>query len=90
LPFIWESFVLDNYLKLSGIQKKDFSGKKTFYVAEKNTSNTSSAILPLIGLVEFSKRDSFDKIIVANGIQLQDVPFYKTNVIPNLKFSPAV
>lgn len=90
LPFLWDPFVLDNFIKHSGIQEKKFSGKRTFYIAEKNTSNTSSAILPLTGLVEFSKRREsgiFDKIIITNGIQLQDVPFYKTNIIPNLKFS---
>jgi GR25 family glycosyltransferase involved in LPS biosynthesis len=104
LPFIWEPFIVANYLKLSGLEDSGISNTyripelsqsliapteakpKTFHIAEKNTSNTSSAVLPLIGLVELSKKINFNKIIVNNGESLKDTPFYKTNIMPNLKF----
>lgn len=101
LPFIWEPFILANYLKLSGLRSEQpelsqsliaptEAKPETFHIAEKNTSNTSSAVLPLIGLVELNKRINFNKIIVNNGIVLKETPFYKTNIVPNLKFSSDV
>lgn len=90
VPFIWDPFILDNYLKISGIKKilgTRMIGKPTFHIAEKNNTNTSSAILPLCGLVELSKSGfEFDKIKVHNATDLPEVPFFKTNILPSLQF----
>lgn len=87
VPFIWEPFILDNYIQLSGVRRNlGRKSKPTFHIVEKNTSNTSSAIIPLCGLVELSKSSfAFDKIKVHNATELPDVPFFKTNILPNIQ-----
>lgn len=88
VPFVWESFILDNYLKLSGITKNlAKTNKYIFHIAEKNNSNTSSAIIPLCGLVELNKTYSVDKVKVHNGIELEKNPFFNTNILPNLQLT---
>ena len=85
MPFIWEPFILDNYIKISGVKRNLVStNSPVFHIAEKNTTNTSSAIIPLCGLVELNKTSRVNKIIMHNGIELQQTPFFKTNILPNL------
>jgi GR25 family glycosyltransferase involved in LPS biosynthesis len=91
VPFVWDPFILDNYMKLAGYTSKKFTfteEKLNIHIAEKNSTNTSSAIVPLVGLVEASKciPGRFDKIKVHNATSMKDTPFYKTNIAPNLIF----
>lgn len=95
VPFVWDPFILENYKKLTGYPDREFTfteNKLNIHIGEKNNTNTSSTIFPLVGLVEASKciPNRFDKIKVHNAITMKDTPFYKTNITPNLIFANKV
>jgi alpha(1,3/1,4) fucosyltransferase len=85
LPYVWTPALLQQYLKRESIDlgsrvQPDTAQQWTAVISEKNTSNTSSCILPLLGA---AKAANIGEIILSNAAHLKDNKFFQENLVRN-------
>jgi GR25 family glycosyltransferase involved in LPS biosynthesis len=87
VPFIWSSSVADFYSKNKSI-KFNQSNHWNVHIAEKNTNNTSSSIIPLVAIRELHNKKFIDaKYKCHNMDKKLDNQFLKENVLNNIEIS---
>ena len=82
VPFTWSSSVVAHYQKEI---KVDVKAPWTIHVAEKNTNNSSSSIIPLVAIRELNEniRATYK---IHNMDRIKDNKFLKENVLNNIEF----
>ena len=84
LPYVWTSSILEQYLRLNAENEikegQETSGKWTAIISEKNNTNTSSCILPLLGA---TKAPNVEEIILCNAAHLKENQFFQENLVRN-------
>jgi hypothetical protein len=85
VPFIWSPAVVNHYMKnMASINEEN---GWTVHIAEKNTDNTSSSIIPIVAVRELSQHPDISKRVeykVHNMDKLVDNRFLKENVLNNI------
>lgn len=88
VPFIWSPTILENY-SLSNCstyskEKKSWS----VHVAEKNTNDTSSSIIPLVAIRELVQKQVLDATYqIHNMDHIKENRFLKDNILTNIDFA---
>ena len=82
VPFIWSSAVAEFYKK-DKQDDSDISVVPVIHVAEKNTDNSSSSIIPLTAIKAMTKPYKFK---IHNMNHIKDNKFLKENVLDNIMF----
>ena len=86
VPFIWSSSVASHYS--DGKSYTTFNKSWTVHVAEKNTTNSSSCILPLTAIRELVTKKHIDAVYkLYNMDHIKDNRFFKENVELNIEMS---
>jgi alpha(1,3/1,4) fucosyltransferase len=75
IPYVWTSSILKNYLRLEGLEDKPSSSLDVLHIAEKNTTNTSSCVVPFVESKGWAK-----PIRLFNASHLETDPFFQTNL----------
>lgn len=87
VPFIWSPTVVSHYKNISHYTKSyswNTDKPLTVHVAEKNTNNTSSSVLPLVAIRELYSIQATYKI--HNMEHIKENKFLKENVLINIEF----
>ena len=95
-PWLWSPTIVEAHRKekQSPVWKQvrdllpvDLKSKWSLHVSETNTTNTSSSIIPIVTLKEFTKviSTSLEKIHLHNTEQLSDSKYFKENILDNCK-----
>jgi len=91
LPYVWTSDIVDNYLRgqggsllppqvdlPEGGQGGSLLPPCPLIIAEKNNSNTSSCLIPLLGV---AKATNVNEILLCNALDLEHNRFFQDNLI---------
>lgn len=88
VPFIWSPTILENY---SGSNKSSYDKETkswTIHVAEKNTNNMSSSVIPLVAMREMVQKQTIHAIYQFHNMDhIKDNRFLKENILTNINFS---
>jgi GR25 family glycosyltransferase involved in LPS biosynthesis len=79
LPYVWIPDVLKEYVTSSS-NPCDISQPLSIVIGEKNTSNTSSCLVPLVGAV---KASNVKEVVLLNATQLKDNQYFQENLVKN-------
>ena len=84
VPFIWSPTVAQHFCKPISY---NINGPWTVHVAEKNIDNTSSSVIPLVGIRELVRKQVIDAAYKVHNInRIKDNRFFKENVLVNIEF----
>jgi len=87
VPFIWSPTVTNHFMK--PISRPDDSITDwRVHVAEKNTNNTSSSVLPLVAIRELARKKILSATYYVHNMEhIQENRFLKENVLHNIESS---
>ena len=88
VPFVWSSSVAEHFSKGKTVQQPSFEHAPWHIrVAEKNTNNTSSCVLPLVAIKELVQNNHFPNAIyhVHNVDTVKENRFFKENIMQNIE-----
>jgi GR25 family glycosyltransferase involved in LPS biosynthesis len=87
VPFIWSSSVAEFYSKGKTI-KYNQTKQWNVHIAEKNTNNTSSSIIPLVAIRELHNKRIIDAKYKCHNMDKKiDNQFLKENILNNIEIS---
>lgn len=75
IPYVWTPSILKNYLRLEGLKDETTQSLEALHIAEKNTTNTSSCIVPFVESKGWTK-----PIRLFNAERLETDPFFQNNL----------
>jgi len=75
IPYVWTSSILKNYLRLENIVDEPTENVRALHIAEKNTSNTSSCVVPFVAANNY-----LHPIRLFNATHLETDPFFQDNI----------
>lgn len=85
LPFIWSSTVIDNYTRHK-YNAYNVENKWNVHIFEKNNTNTSSCILPIVAVKEMCNRKSINADYICYNMKpIIDNKFFTTNILNNIE-----
>ena len=88
VPLLWSPKILENY---SGSKQSTYVNNKkswTVHVAEKNTNDTSSSIIPLVAIRELVQKQLLDASYQIHNMEhLKENRFLKDNILTNIDFA---
>jgi GR25 family glycosyltransferase involved in LPS biosynthesis len=88
VPFIWSPTILESY---SASKQSTYIKEKkswTVHVAEKNTNDTSSSIIPLVAIRELVQKQIIDATYqIHNMDHIKENRFLKDNILTNIDFT---
>lgn len=88
VPFIWSPSVTNFYSKDKPINFNKTANLWNVHIAEKNTNNISSSIIPLVAIRELHNKHIIDaKYNCHNMEKKSEHQFLKENVLNNIEFS---
>jgi hypothetical protein len=91
VPYVWIPDALKEYVTGSSASSSnscDTSQPLSIVVGEKNTSNTSSCLVPLLGTI---KASTVKEIVLLNATQLKDNQYFQENLVNQTVFkSPPI
>ena len=77
VPYVWTSTLLQRYA-LDHVAESGTSKTLNIHIAEKNTSNTSSCLVPFVAA---SKMTGDCQIHLYNALHLEDDPYFQQNIL---------
>jgi len=86
VPYVWDSCFIENTTKNLKWRPRTGSEKETFIITEPNISFQKSAIIPILGLERWYRKNKESKlnwdgqIVVVNGERLLMTPYFKENI----------
>ena len=89
VPFVWSSSVAEHFSKGKTAQPPSLEHPAQWrvHVAEKNTNNTSSCVLPLVAIKELVQNNHFPNATyhVHNVDTVKENRFFKENIMQNIE-----
>lgn len=88
VPFIWSPSVISHFIKDKKVIRQTDNTQWTVHIAEKNNSDTSSPVLPLVAIRELTINKVLDaKYECHNMERIIENRFLKENVLNNIEIS---